>query len=256
MATETETATKTQADTPKPVSESFSPMLERLKAQLSGPEAEARDRKMHQEQIERDRQAHDAKARESLASLLTSVGPRYRDCTLACFEVYHGDQKAVLERCTEFAESMGENIKAGRNALFYGPPGTGKDHLLVAMLKAAARTGHTVKWFNGATLYARLRDNIADDKRESDLIIEMVAPQVLGLSDPQPAKGGLSDFQAAKLFEIIDARYRQCKPTWVTMNVPDRAEASQRIGAAVVDRLAEDALACCCNWGSYRARKA
>lgn len=228
----------------------------RLKAKLDSPEFAERERKANEERDADKAKRERAEAARSLESLLGSVGSKYKDCTVQGFEVYEEGQAEVVRLVVDFCGDISANVRDGKNVLLFGPPGTGKDHLLVAMLKLACRNSYTVKWFNGATLFSRIRDNISSDESEAKFIAELVNNDVLGLSDPQPARGSLTDFQASKLFEIVDARYRKDRPTWVTMNVADRPEAERRIGAAVIDRLAgHGALACCCNWQSYRARK-
>jgi hypothetical protein len=54
------------------------------------------------------------------------------------------------------------------------------------------------------------------------------------------------------LFRVVDARYRQCKPTWITVNAVGRTELDRRMGAQTADRITDGAVALFCNWPSYR----
>ena len=84
------------------------------------------------------------------------------------------------------------------------------------------------------------------------MIAELVSPHVLVLDDPLPPNGRLSDYQSAMLYRVVDGRYRNLKPTFVSMNVSGPAEADARLSAPVVDRLRHDALCLVCDWPSYR----
>lgn len=186
-----------------------------------------------------------------------AIGPRYVDCRVSNFKLYRipaelARQQPVIDGLTAYGESIEKNIKAGRNVVLFGPPGTGKDHLLVGLAYAACSTGHSVRWINGVDLYADVRDSIDSQRNERELLNEFVLPDVLVISDPVPPWGGLTAFQSQFLFRLIDRRYRWRKPIWITANVADSAEASERIGAQAIDRLKDGALTHHCNWESYR----
>jgi DNA replication protein DnaC len=80
----------------------------------------------------------------------------------------------------------------------------------------------------------------------------MTRPNVLAISDPTPPLGELSDYQRSMLFRVVDRRYRDLRPTWVTINAADSAEAERKIAPNIIDRLAHGALVLRCNWPSYR----
>ena len=183
--------------------------------------------------------------------LIARLGKRYANCRLSNFETNEELlKKDAVASVLAYCESMGEEIVEGRNVIFLGPPGTGKDHLMTAMMFAAVRAYCTVEWINGVDFFGDLRDTIDSDALESDFKQRFVKPDVLAISDPIPPWGDLTAFQAAFLFRVIDARYRQMKPVWVTANLSGDAE--RRLGAQLVDRLRHDALVLSCNWISYR----
>lgn len=208
--------------------------------------SESNRRRANQELLTFERQRREGRER-----LLNEVGTRYRSASLDSFECYDPAQEATLRRLQKFCEDGGPF----GGLLLYGPPGTGKDFLMVCAMNAVIDAGGDVRWLNGMRLWASLRDNIAADMSEAKFLRSLVGCEILALSDPLPPWGTLSQYQAAKLFEIVDERYRRELPTWLTINVATREEASERLGAAVVDRLAEGALALFCNWPSYRKRQ-
>lgn len=76
---------------------------------------------------------------------------------------------------------------------------------------------------------------------------------MLAISDPTPPLGEVrSDWQRSLLFRIVDRRYRDLKPTWVTINAASAEEAEKRLTPNIIDRLSHDAVIVRCNWKSFR----
>ncbi|MBX3438018.1 MAG: ATP-binding protein [Planctomycetaceae bacterium] len=136
--------------------------------------------------------------------------------------------------------------------MLFGTVGTGKDHLLIATLRSAIRSGLTVEWRDGNRLFGDLRDVINSERNESQVLRDFVRPDILALSDPVPLQGEITEYQAGWLWRILDTRYRNRKSTFVTINIAGRAELVSRLGAGIADRLIDGALAVHCNWPSHR----
>jgi DNA replication protein DnaC len=186
--------------------------------------------------------------------LVSRLGRRYAEADLDSFQAATQPQEIVKAKVAEYIEHVEDNVLAGRGVLLYGPPGTGKDHLATAIMRAAILdAGMTVTWTDGADFYGLVRDRIDSAQSEANLVYDFRAPDLLAMSDPIPPLGRVdSAYQLSMLFRIIDKRYRENKATLVTLNVADRAEAEQRLSPNIIDRLAHGALACHCNWPSYR----
>lgn len=235
--------------TPQPSTDS-----EPLPQKLSEAELNAiADRK--RQKLESDEQDRERRERGiAWGNLAQRLGPRYHECRIQDMECYDEKLSAAVKRVEAYALKLTENVAAGNSIVLFGPPGTGKDHMLAALMRLAI-LGHgmTVDWCNGMDLYGDFRDSMdSKETRESSLIKNLVSPQILAISDPIPPWGDLTQFQAATLFRIIDGRYRQKRPTWITINIERGAEAAQRMGAAVLDRFREHSLQIHCNWKSYR----
>ncbi len=183
-------------------------------------------------------------ATESLA------GPQ--PSALELFECTEDGQREIVAQVRAYCRTMPDRVKAGQSVVFFGPVGTGKDHLMAHMLHTFYRYRGRATWLNAEDLWSRLRDAIGEDLSEKTIDDELTRCEVLALSDPVPAAGGLSPHQARSLFRILDRRYRDLRPTWVTMNTNSSVEAAKAIGAAVVDRLKDNALTLWCNWESHR----
>jgi DNA replication protein DnaC len=194
---------------------------------------------------------------EKWIRLRERLGKRYAECKLSTFELSEDvkdrdRQMKVIDALRSYAEQMPKRIGSGKGIVLFGPAGTGKDHLLAAMMQQACWLNFSVVWRNGMDLYAERRDAISAERLERDLIQDMAQPDVLSISDPIPPSGALTEGQMEFLFRIVDARYRQCKPIWVTANFAEGKEAESKIGKQVVDRLRDGALALQCNWPSFR----
>lgn len=181
-------------------------------------------------------------------------GARYDRCTLMNYECSTKEQTNVVNALKEHVKDV-ESV-SHRNVVLFGPKGTGKDHLLSGMAAGAFYFhGLTTMWRQGIDLHEKLRRDAFDEYRidimSTAANTERGTP-ILWISDPLPPSGGLTEFQQSQLFALIDRRYSDMKPTWISMNVSGGSEAEMRMGAQVVDRLKHDALVLHCNWESYR----
>lgn len=199
-------------------------------------------------QRERERERENAWGR-----LLQQIGQRYAGVRLSNFQAATDAQKKAVTQLNEFCDTLGERTEAGQGLVFTGPKGTGKDHLAVACLRSAVlHSGINTAWVDGQTLYQEFRDGIDSETRERDALRAYTSPKILLISDPVPPSESLTPFQQSVLWRIVDRRYRDLRPTWVTMNVSNGEEAEKRIGAQIVDRLRDGALSIVCNWPSHR----
>ena len=190
--------------------------------------------------------------KEASRALAHSLGARYESCRLtnyACPTKAQLDATQALEAaCESYADPY-----TSRGIVLYGRPGTGKDHLLSACLQRVAEDwGVTCRWLNGLELYAEVRERIAANETEAALVREYARPDVLAISDPVPPFGAVTDFQATTLLRILDRRYREVRPTWVSLNVANGDEANKRLGAAITDRLRDNAVTIYTDWPSFR----
>ena len=189
--------------------------------------------------------------------LAAELGARYGPAlaTLDRFRCDHPKQTEAVDRLRVVLRSgLGLFISQGRSLVFYGTVGTGKDHLLAASLYAAASIAPdcTVRWVNGQELFGEFRDRMDSGRPEEELVRKLVAPTVLGISDPIPPIGGPSPYNVSQLYRILDRRYRALKATWVSVNALSVEDGEGKLSAPVFDRLREGAEMFPCFWPSYR----
>lgn len=199
-----------------------------------------------------------ARARQKrIADLLADAGKRYHAATLASYEVTCAKQGEVVNALYAYAGRFDRERVAGNGVLLFGPSGTGKDHLLLGAARLAIlKHGASVRWRNGVDLYSEWRDLIDSGQSEWERIRTYTNPDVLILSDPLTCGEAITGFQSQVLMQIVDRRYRNCQPTWISLNVMDGDEAQIRMGRPILERLSHGTLVRFCNWPSYRAAKA
>lgn len=240
-----EPKTPSSTESVRPVGESLNQVFSRWSQAKRQTDAE-----MSREELGR------ARAR-SLQRIAADLGPRYAPtrANLARFVRYHAAQDQALKRLGDFCGQLRGRTEAGEGLVLYGAVGTGKDHLLAALLYQAADHGFFCRWFSGQDLYGRVRDRMDEGLAEDGLLRELTEPAVLAVSDPTPPAGPLSNFRLEFLGRLIDRRYRALKPTWMTLNALDAADAEAKLSSPVWDRLQESAELVPCFWPSYRERK-
>ncbi|WP_437188295.1 ATP-binding protein [Planctomicrobium sp. SH668] len=210
--------------------------------------------------------AFEAKRRAERIAYLNAVAwpkmaGRFVDSSLENFEEEGADiereaQRSVLGELRQI--NLLESIQAGQNILFLGPPGAGKDHLMHALMRQVfLPLDGNVVLKNGAELRAKLKDASRGQSGDEDRIVNpMLKAQLLCISDPAHTAGAsLSDFQTDCLYRVVEGRWRERQPTWMTINLPmeeTRRYAREIFSAPVWDRLIDNAKIVICNWESFR----
>ena len=101
---------------------------------------------------------------------------------------------------------------------------------------------------------AAFRSTVSNKRVSEENVTEgYTMPHVLVIDDLlPPGTASLSDFQAQVLLRVVDERYRERRPTFVTLNALTGEEAQARFGGAILDRLRSNALCLKCDFASFR----
>jgi DNA replication protein DnaC len=189
---------------------------------------------------------------------LAERGLRYGQCRFANWEAEPGTQKAsAVDRVKAYVDRHEETVKAGQGLILLGPCGTGKDHLMTAAvyhLIASLFFGEAgdARWTSGARIFNQLHDAMKRSTPSSDILSHLRMAKLLVISDPCESGQELTKWEQSTLLELIDCRYNNLRPTWVTINCTSRQQMQQMLGAAIVDRLLDGATVIGCNWTSHR----
>lgn len=165
------------------------------------------------------------------------------------------DQKRVLVTCRRYVDNFERHLARGTGLVLAGKMGTGKSHLAASILQEIMPT-HVGAYTTMMDLVHLLREGWGGgaSKSEAKVLAEIGRLPLLVIDEIGVQFGSAAE--QVHLFEVLDRRYRDMKPTILLTN-QDRAGFNVFIGERIADRLTETASWVEFNWLSYRlvARK-
>lgn len=169
-----------------------------------------------------------------------------------------GDDSTKLKAwnyATGYVEAFSENFEVGRSMMLLGQVGTGKTHLATGILQQVIRNfgsqGLLGRYVTAGGIIRSVKDTFGNQgKTESQVYADLIEPHLLVIDEVGVQHG--TDFERTVLFEVINGRYEQLKPTIVVSNLglPDLR---QCLGDRAVDRLRDKGgLVALFRWDSAR----
>lgn len=204
---------------------------------------------------------------EEYYKMLSRIGIpfRFKDKTFENFVADTEQKQAALAFAQDYANNIKEVRKHGRCALFLGRVGTGKTHLGVAIClhiiqenrkleKFMRQTG--VRFTSVSKMLRRIKDTYRKGSDESeDSAIAYFTDCDLLVVDEVGVQFG-TEYEKNTLFEIINSRYEDQKPTILMSNL-NAAEVKAYLGDRAFDRLRENGgQHVVFDWDSYRGMAA
>jgi DNA replication protein DnaC len=171
------------------------------------------------------------------------------------FDNYHAEikeQSQALDIARYFAENFEMFMSTGASLIFCGKPGTGKTHLAAAIANAVCEQGRSAVFMSVLKATRKIKDTWRKNSEvsENQIYRGMVHPDLLILDEVGMQFG--SESEKLILFEILNGRYENVKPTIVISNLLP-TEISEFLGERVVDRLQEGGGSTVVfGWDSYR----
>lgn len=186
----------------------------------------------------------------------SGIPPRFKNRTFDAFRPADEKQAHVLKVCRTYAEKFENRLANGGGLVLCGLPGTGKTHLACAIANQIAYTGRTSLFLSVMQCVRRVKQTYRKDSEqtESDAIASFYRPDLLILDEVGVQFG--SETEKLVLFEIINGRYEQMRPTVLISNLT-MSELGAFIGERVLDRMKEGGGAVLAfDWKSKRAEVA
>lgn len=194
------------------------------------------------------------KLRELLA--VASIPKLFANASFDNYDAAGRGQAFALAICRRYAETWPEQVGKGGSLVLTGRPGTGKTHLACAIGHAViAEYQATVACQNISSMLRMVKETYRRDseKTERQAINELIGPDLL-IMDELGAQIG-TDHEKQLLFEIIDGRYREMRPTIIASNL-NRDDLEVFLGERIMDRLNDCATVIAFDWASHRGPRA
>lgn len=146
-------------------------------------------------------------------------------------------QREALSHCREVANDV-INGRVAKNTFMIGSVGTGKTHLAASMVHELAQK-KSVRCIRLIDLMRKLKDSWRKDSEytESEAINHYANLDLLIIDEVGIQFG--SDAEKMFMFDIINGRYENMKPTVLISNL-NLTNLKENLGEQVVDRLRED----------------
>lgn len=217
-----------------------------------------------QDRFKKDEQLANRKAQQDKIARITAmlghagIPPRFRDRT---FENYIPETPEAIKAkkiCHAYAERFHERLQVGGCLVLCGLPGTGKSHLACAIANFVllAHEKSTV-FISTIDAICTIRETYHKDSQisEREAIARLVEPELLILDEVGVQSG--SDHEKQTLFNIINKRYENSKPTILISNL-EVEELSKYVGERVMSRMNQNGgTVISFTWSDYRVgRKA
>lgn len=197
--------------------------------------------------LERGRAEAEAKHRAAIET--ARIPARFIGRSFENFVASTDPQRHALTVTRDFSENFAENVRKGAGLVLAGMPGTGKSHLAAAALQAIIT--RDVRYLTCMDLIRVIRDTWRKDSAKSETqVLQYLERLDLLVIDEVGVQYG-TDGEQTILFDVLDRRYREVKPTILLTN-QDKEGFKKFIGERTFDRLLETCRWVPFDWPSYR----
>lgn len=204
------------------------------------------DKRKAEEDAERQ-QAREARKRQLLGR--AAIPERFIGRNFGNFVADTPEKLAAASAVRDYSENFEVQAARGRGLILIGKPGTGKSHLASAVLQA--HLGRDVLYATCLDLIRMVRETWRKDSQQSERqVLNFLGNLDLLAIDEMGVQYG-TDGEQTVMFDILDARYRNMKPTILLTNQnPEGLKAY--LGERTYDRLRETCITVMFTWESYR----
>ena len=200
------------------------------------------------------RSATEEKRKAQICLKQAEIPKRFRGCSFKNFVAETQDQKNALAIAQSFALNFPQHKHTGDSLIFSGRAGTGKSHLALAIAQAIMAQ-HTVLYLNAMDAIRMIRDTWRKTSVQSETgVLNWLGGIDLLIIDEIGVQHG-TDSEQVLMFDIINRRYRDMKPTLFLTNLNTKGF-SEFITERSYDRLKECSTWVTFNWESHRQAKA
>lgn len=167
-----------------------------------------------------------------------AIPKRFLNRNLSNYKATNEGQAKALSAATRYANEWVNNLQDGRCLIMVGLPGTGKTHLAIGIALEVMEQGYTAMFCRAHEAISAVTETYSRDnnKTERQALDEFRKPDLLIIDEVGRQRG--TDNERMMLFEIINRRYDDEKPTLLISNL-NLEKLRGYIDAATEDRLRE-----------------
>lgn len=159
------------------------------------------------------------------------------------------------ERAKRYSEAYATKdsvVDQGVKMLFCGKPGTGKTHLAAAIVRTMAQRGVDCQFAHVYQVMSEVKATYDGPGSEKQVKQKYIKADFLAIDEIGVQKG--SDFERNILFEIVNERHNDLKPTLLISNLGIQP-LTEYLGEPFIDRFWEDGgQVLSFDWESHRKK--
>lgn len=202
--------------------------------------------------LEAEERAKERRRRLETMLERTGIPKRFKGKTFDSYIVESAEMEYARGVAMAYAEQFPRHLANGDGLVFMGNVGTGKSHLAAAILQDIL-PDHVGLYITCRDMLTRIRDTWRKGSpvSERQVMGELVSIDLLVLDEVGVQFG--TENEQILLFEVMDRRYREQKPTVILTNA-DGAGLKDYLGERVYSRLREVSSVVQFEWADMRPR--
>lgn len=189
--------------------------------------------KIYEQKIEAEQKKIKFEKFEKLQSA-SLIGERYKDVTFESTQLNDADEsfKIAYNRCKKFCDNFEQVKENGYGIYLYGDCGVGKTHLTACIVNELSKKLVPTLFTNMCEL---IRKSKNDEFCEKVSIIDLLIIDDIGIEKLQ--FNGEETMMQLKIYEIINRRYNEKKPTIFTSNLTLAQLQEKGMSPRIVNRI-------------------
>lgn len=192
-----------------------------------------------QAQVDASASGIEAAARRAAARIVAAGIPsRFLEATIWNWQHGMDRQRAVWNWARDYCHGFCDALQAGRCGILLGSHGTGKTHLAIGVLRHVVEKGSTGHYTTVMDMLGRIKNTYHRDADETESQVVGMLTSVDLLVIDEVGRQLDTAYETAQLFRVLDARYRDLRPTILVSNL-NKPKLAEFLGDPIIDRMRE-----------------